>query len=152
MTLENPCQVNGVHRVISTENFSSTHGFQSSNIDLHWFPITVSKYPSCGLMPIWIVLSTYGKLSLQKQWINIIYDQILSRTTISTVVIGKSNVLRQWTRNKLNNYWEFISNHHDLQQHITIFMNTALVLIIIQIHPLLWNFLSHWKYGLQTKG
>ena len=58
-------------------------------------------------------------------------------TTISKVGRGKSNLLSQFTIHKIRNFWAFLSNHHALQQHITILTKTALVLIIIKKHPLL---------------
>ena len=126
-TIEIPCQVNDVHRVIAINRFPSTHGFQIIILEFHCFPIIVIKYSSCGLKPIIIVLSTCGILSLQKQRMIIIYYELLRRTAVSTVISGKSDLLGQCT---IHN----ISNCLALLYHLT---KTALVLFIIQKHPLL---------------
>ena len=143
-TFESPFQFNDVPWFISVNNLPSTCGFQSRNIDFHCFPIIVRKYSSCGLTPIWIFLSTYGVLSLQKQRLNVIYHQFLRRASISTDVSANTNVHSQYNSHNLSNCWAFLSNHHALQRHITIITRTTLVLLITQIHDLLWHF---WAIG-----
>ena len=123
-----------------------------SNIEFHCFTIFVRKYSSCGFAPIRIFPLTCSWLSLQKQSMNIFYDQLLRHTTVSTVVRGNSNVLRQWTSHNISNYWVLLSNCHSLQRHITILTSTALVLLVFQTNPILWNFPGHWWYVLRTKG
>ena len=128
--------INAGHRVIYINNLPSTHGLKISNLEFCWFPVVISKYSSCSLTPIRIFLSICGRLSLQKQRMNVIYDQLLRHTTVSKVVSDKSDLLSQWPSHKLRNCWALISNLHSLQRHITILVKTALLLLVIQTHPL----------------
>ena len=74
---------------------------------------------------------------------NIINYEIFHCPTVSTVIYGKSNVLRNWTRKNISYYREILFNCYFLQGHVTDISHTLILLLVIQLYLFLRYLLIH---------
>ncbi len=102
--------------------------WQGSNLQLHGFPILISKLASSGFLPTRIILLTCSRMSLQKQGMNVGHNEFLRHTTISAIIHSKSDILSQRTVHQFSHSWNSISHWQHGQQQITIlFQSTAIL-------------------------
>ena len=92
-------------------------------------------------------LYTYLKKKLSMKVINY---EILRCPTVSKVICDKSNALSKWTCQNTIYSWALLFNCYILKCHVTIILQTLIVLLLIQTHLLFRHILIHQWYILRT--
>ena len=112
----------------------------------HCFPIFVSKGSSSGFTPIRNIFFYWCILRYKKKTNVMNFDMLLCYT-VSTVILGKSNVLSDWTLKNISYRWALLFNCWVLQGHVTGIFQTILALLIIKMYQIFRHILSHhWTF------